>query len=166
MIKEIDNKYYFEDALLTWKILETIKACHDLEIRRVYRHAMVAGFEVDAVAICKTSGGKERWIGFELKEADFPKAFAQALLRRDFFDYFYVVIDLPVREVVNWILNHCKKGVEGIGFVSAYDDIIVLASKFKRRREMVEEVEANTILPVTQIKLIEFLQNNRKRWKV
>jgi hypothetical protein len=116
-MKVIDNRDYLEDALLTWKVLDVIYRYHDLRVDRVLRHVRIAGFEVDAVAEAYTfDKGIKRLIGFELKDSDFYKAFNQAKERREYFDYFYVVIDLSVRTIVEYLLSfveiYSKKRME------------------------------------------------------
>ena len=150
-IKEIDNKYYLEDALLTWRILDIINVSHSLYIKNVFRHCKIGGFEVDAVAVCETGEGMERWIGFELKENNIMKAFVQARLRKKYFDYFYIIINLPTKTIVDFLLQ--RKDLNGIGFVSAYDNIVVYKSRFKKRVE--DRLSPNR--KVKELTLIKFL---------
>ena len=163
--KVIDNRHYFEDALLTWKILETINTAHSLKLEKVFKHIRISIFEVDAIAICKTLNEyKERWIGFELKENDIEKAFTQAYLRRNYFDYFYIVIDLRVSTIVKWLLK--QKDVGEIGFVSAYENILVLPSKFKPRKKPETEIliENKNMVDKKIVKLVDFLQTKQNQW--
>ena len=162
-----DNRIFFEDALLTRGILYVISKCHDLEIEKIYRHVMVNGMEVDAVAICKTYEDRyERWVGFELKENALDKAMDQAMLRRDYFDYFYVVIDLSVASIVGniirgYFLDHIKN--HKIGIISSYDDVVVAKSGFKARKEKDKKINGREI-DKFQMKLIQFLEEHKKKF--
>jgi len=155
MIKEIDNKVYLEDALLTWKILDTIKTTHNLSVKNVFRHCRIAELEVDAIAVCETEEGIERWVGFELKENNIMKAFVQANLRRRYFDYFYIIINLFTKTIVDFLLKK-RDDLNGIGFVSAYDNVVVYKSRFKKRFE--ERVSPKR--EVKELTLIKFLNLN------
>jgi hypothetical protein len=78
-----------EDLLLSSSVLDLISSIHG-EIVRVDRHVCVnRGLEVDAVIV--TRRVRERLIGVELKEVDILKAVKQAVARRPFFHYFYIV---------------------------------------------------------------------------
>ena len=150
-----DNTLYYEDALLTWKILSVIKQEHELEIERMYRHVKVMDMEVDAVAVCRTTWQKRRrMIGFELKDSDIQKAILQAYLRRRFFDYFYIILNLRTSTIVSEIL---KLETHKIGFISSKDDVIVLPSKFQKRVEIPFEGRQ---IDKNQVKLIKFLHEN------
>lgn len=100
-----DNKIFLEDALLTKKIIYTISLLHSLTVYNIYRHIRIGGYEVDALAICKTPDKYERWVGFELKDSAIDKAITQAVLRRKYFDYFYVVIDRSTHTLVKYIIS-------------------------------------------------------------
>lgn len=160
-LKEIDNQHYLEDALLTWKILDVIRASHDLDVEKVFRHCKIAGMEIDAVAVCRTLGDREdRWIGFELKESDIQKAFKQAISRRTYFDYFYIILDLETRSIVNFILAK-KEAVEKykIGFVSAKENVVVYSSRFQKRLEIKGELREE----IRDLPLIKYL--HEKHWR-
>ncbi len=161
-MREIDNRVYLEDALLTWKVLRVIYICHDLKVDRVLRHVRVAGFEVDAVAEAYTFEKEiRRLIGFELKDSDLLKAFYQAKERRKYFDYFYIVVDLTVRSIVEYLLHWGSKNLDGIGFISAKEEVIVLPSKFKKRE--VVAITSKRQVDRNQVDLLEFLRKDR--WK-
>lgn len=162
-IKEIDNRIYFEDALLTFQIIQTMKHHHDLEVQKAYRHVRVAGFEVDAVLIATTPEGIERWIGFELKATDLPKAIKQAELRRKYFDYFYIIIgSLTVSSVVEYLMDMVKNGKElnGIGYIVEdwKRDILIIKSKFQKRER--ETIVNGREIPKNQLELTTFLAEN------
>ena len=98
-------------------------------------------------------------MGFELKDSDFYKAFNQAKERREYFDYFYVVIDLSVRSIVEYLLS--LKDMDGIGFISAKEEVIVLPSKFKKRKSSV--ITSKRVVDENQVNLLEFVRKDR--WK-
>jgi len=161
-MKEIDNRVYLEDALLTWKVLRVIYLCHDLKVERVLRHVRVFRYEVDAVAEAYTfEKNIMRLIGFELKDSDFYKAFYQAKERRKYFDYFYVVIDLSARTIVEYLLDLGRKKLDGIGFISAKEEVIVLPSKFKKREKAT--IASKRQVDKSQVDLLEFIRKDSWR---
>ena len=155
-IKERDNFHYFEDALLTWKILDTIRISHNLSVEKVYRHVMINKLETDAVAVCTTPEGIERWVGFELKESDIGKAIIQAKLRRKYFDYFYIIINLRTKTIVDFILSE-KDYLNKIGFVSAFDNVVVYSSRFQKREEIRVNEKVKRLEEVKELPLVKFL---------
>ena len=162
---EEDNLIYFEDALLTRQIVYTIEEKHNLYVNKIFRHVFINGYEIDALAICKTREDKfERWIGFELKENSLDKAIHQAILRRRFFNYFYIVINLSVSSIVRYLLDMADKIKESkIGIISAYDSAVVLKSNFRKKEDTLPLMTKREIDP-TQLRLIHFLKENEKRW--
>jgi len=161
-MRQIDNRVYLEDALLTWKVLDVVYRCHELKIERVLRHVRVAGFEVDAVAEAHTLDKEiRRLVGFELKDSDFYKAFNQAVERREYFDYFYVVIDLTTRTIVEYLLDLGREKLNGIGFISALDEVVVLPSKFRKRIDAALTPKRN--FDKNQVDLLEFIR--KKGWR-
>jgi len=90
----------------------------------------VHNMEVDVVV---TNGSKT--IGIELKEVDHDKAIRQAVKRRREFDYFYIVLDLSVSTILSVLRNHPEALKEGIGFISAQDNCIVIQSYKIHKRE-------------------------------
>ena len=79
-----------EDSLLNENVLKLLESFHG-GIVGVYRHVEVGEerLEVDAVILAKRS--RYRVIGVELKATDVLKAVHQAVARRPFFHYFYIV---------------------------------------------------------------------------
>ncbi|KAA0006373.1 MAG: hypothetical protein FE045_03305, partial [Thermoplasmata archaeon] len=139
---EEDNRIFFEDALLTRKILWAIENFHQLHVNRIYRHVKINGLETDAVAVCQTAEDRyERWVGFELKENAIEKAIQQAIARRKYFDYFYIVIDWHTSSIVKWILKYHEIEKMGIGVISSHDDVVVLKSNFMTRKIADKKVE-------------------------
>jgi hypothetical protein len=86
-----NEKEFKEDSLLSKSVLWLIGQLHG-SITSVKRHVEVGedGLEVDAVVLAKRS--RYRVIGVELKAFDVLKAVQQAVARRPFFHYFYIVI--------------------------------------------------------------------------
>ena len=77
-----------EDSLLNEKVLNFIEELHG-EIVKVERHFRVGGMEIDAILYCKKR--KVRRIGIELKDFAIKKAVEQAIARRMYFNYFYII---------------------------------------------------------------------------
>jgi len=86
------NRNVIEDALLNDNVLKIIKDLHG-EIYKIKKHYEVGGAEVDAILLCKRVKGY-KYIGIELKQSDLKKALIQAVLRRIYFHYFYIVSEL------------------------------------------------------------------------
>jgi len=148
-----DNSIWYEDALL-----------HNLYNVKLYRHVEVGGFETDAVLIAHTPEKEiERWIGFELKEGDFQKAYSQAWWRRRYFDYFYIVINLTTASIVEQLITMGER--PDFGIISAIDNVVVLKSKFKKRVELKIKERGATLIPDTQVKLLEFMSDVSKEEK-
>ena len=76
----------------------------------------------------------QKIVAIELKERDYIKAIKQAQARRKLFDYMYVALDLPTCEILSILRTRTEAISEGIGFISTYDDCIVLKS-YKRKTE-------------------------------
>ena len=91
----------------------------------------VQGFETDVVVTCR-SGSRRVLIGFELKKDNLDEAVKQAVERRALFHYFYVVLHLPVRAILSKLRYHHEAFENGIGFVSAVDDAVVIRSYSRR----------------------------------
>jgi hypothetical protein len=77
-----------EDSLLNEKVLNFIGELHG-EIVKVERHFKVCGMEIDAIIYCKKR--KIRRVGIELKDFNIKKAVEQAIARRTYFNYFYII---------------------------------------------------------------------------
>jgi len=106
----------------------------------------IRGYEVDMVVTCYVGvRNVKRTIGFELKEEDIYKAVEQAVMRRPFFTWFYIVMDLSVEAILAYLrnkpINEALK--HGIGFVSGKDNCIVIQSY---ARQHLSYAEAYTTL--------------------
>jgi hypothetical protein len=77
-----------EDSLLNENVLKFIEELHG-KIIKIERHFQIAGMEVDAIIYCRKS--KIRRVGIELKDFDIKKAIEQAIERRSYFNYFYII---------------------------------------------------------------------------
>ena len=86
------TKHYQEDELLTPEVIELIEALHGVRVEKIVWHAVIQGLECDAILYAWTRKKKRfKTIGIELKEHDFTKVLHQALARRSFFHYTYIV---------------------------------------------------------------------------
>lgn len=85
-----DSKIFLEDGLLNSGSIGVIEAYHGGKVSEVRRHVRVVGKEVDAELILKFKKTVRR-VGIELKEFDLLKALSQAIERRKFFHYFYII---------------------------------------------------------------------------
>jgi hypothetical protein len=83
-----------EDGLLNLSTLELIEKIHG-KIEKIERHFKVGSMEIDAIIYCRKSRVKR--IGLELKEFDINKALEQAIERRKYFNYFYIVLESDKR---------------------------------------------------------------------
>lgn len=85
-----------EDSLLNEDVLRLISRYYG-SIFKIVKHSKVNGKEIDAIVYCTTTSLKIprflgiRTVGIELKETHLVKVVEQAIERRPFFDYFYVV---------------------------------------------------------------------------
>ena len=155
-LKIMNSNIWYEDALLNFNVIHLVRKFHNLYEIKLYRHVEVGGFETDAVLIAHTLGkGIERWVGFELKEGDFLKAYLQASIRRRYFDYFYIVINLTTLSIVEYLIAMGER--PDFGIISAVDNIVVLKSKFKKRKKL--EIEKKEEIPDAQVKLLEFMSD-------
>ena len=85
-----DKKIFIEDGLLSNDTVELIRKYHGGKVERVVRHVKVCGKEVDGEIVLKMRTVKRR-IGVELKEWNLSQAISQAIERRKFFHYFYII---------------------------------------------------------------------------
>jgi len=86
----MDKKVFLEDSLLTKEAIEIIEKYHGGKVEKIKRHLKVLGMEVDAEITIKFKT-TSRKIGIELKESNLTQAIEQAIARRKFFDYFYII---------------------------------------------------------------------------
>jgi histidinol phosphatase-like enzyme len=77
-----------EDELLNQSVLALIEKLHG-KVERIVKHCKVDGMEVDAILFCRKV--RERRIGVELKEYDYFRVIQQAVQRRRYFNYFYII---------------------------------------------------------------------------
>lgn len=159
-----DNNIWYEDALLNFNTIHLVRKVHNLYEIKLYRHVEVGGFETDAVLIAHTPDKEiERWVGFELKEGDFQKAYSQARWRRRYFDYFYIVINISTGSIVEQLITMGKR--PDFGIIPSIDNVVVLKSKFKKRVELKIKERGAKWLPDTQVKLLEFMSDVSKEEK-
>ena len=134
-----DEKLFKENVYLKKDYLNMISEFHNLTFKKIYKNVYVnynnKVREFDVLINGETPTGRQRWVSIELKENDVSKVIEQSLVRRDFVDYSYCIINNSVRWVVEYILyvwsDYIKE--DKIGFISAYDNIFVLPSKYKKR---------------------------------
>ena len=139
-------KEYKENNLLTKDILDLIEETHNLEIKEVYKNVLVKfnnlkPIEFDVLVIAKTPTGQERVISIELKESDVSKVIEQAIVRRDFVDYSYVVLDTSIKLLVEYLLYVWADYVKEykIGFFT--DNTLLLQSKYiKKKVKIIKEL--------------------------
>lgn len=125
-----------EDYYLDEEVIKIIEEHHDLKFMTLTRHVRMFGLEIDAVAIFETPRHFTRSVGFELKENDLPKAIIQALVRRPYFHYFYIVIPWPPKAITSYILGNPMASEirrNGVGIIGAHMDhwLIVIPSLFR-----------------------------------
>jgi len=141
-----EGRTIYEDSLLNKDTVSFIEKLHNCEVVKILKHFYVKDKEIDAILYCKTlNKGLIRKIGIELKEIDLEKAVVQAVERRDFFNYFYIItkayfyVGEVFRKLVlnspNLLREMVTKSV-GIISVVEYDGknecFLILPSKFKR----------------------------------
>jgi len=86
------NRIVEEDKLFNENVLKIIENLHG-KIFKVERHYKVANLETDIILLCKRIRGYKS-VGIELKVSDTLKAIEQAIARRKYFNYFYIVSDV------------------------------------------------------------------------
>jgi len=125
---------YKENALLTQEIIDQIGEQHDLEIKNVYKNIYLTYnkkiIEFDVLIEAETYTERKRWISVELKDNDVTKVISQAMARRDFVDYSYVVLNSDVKWIVQYLFYVWSEYVKKykIGFFS--NDTFILYSKY------------------------------------
>ena len=134
---------YKENALLTDEIVEQIADEHSIEVKKVYKNVYVKfnnkSVEFDVLIKAETPTGRTRWISIELKESDISKVINQAIVRRDFVDYSYVIINFCVKWVTQYIFYVCSDDIKeyNIGFFAR--DVFVLNSKYKKSKIKIKD---------------------------
>lgn len=88
-------------------------------------------------------------IGFELKDVDYFKACIQAIERREYFRYFYIVLNLSISDILHniYAVKDCIK--KGVGVISSLDDKMIFPSFTKNAMKQNERV-----------KILDFLEKN------
>jgi hypothetical protein len=136
MEKRKDNSLgeYQENKLLTQEVVDRIMEEHCLELKKIHKNTYFTynkkRIEFDVLIEALTPSGQLRWISVELKEQDVSKVINQAIVRRDFADYSYVVLNNPVSWIVQYIVYVWNEWIKEhqIGFFS--NNIFVLNSKW------------------------------------
>jgi len=123
-IKSYDGKIFNEDIGIL-DLAQTLAWNHNLSKWRAVLHyrwkpeKQVHDVEFDYLIFGETDRGWPRVIGVEFKDTDFSKAVSQAIIRRDYTNYQYVVIRLHIHDLFEhyWdALDRAKKN--GIGVIS------------------------------------------------
>jgi len=138
--KKKDNSLneYKENALLTDEIVEKIMDDHCLTLKEIHKNCYLQYnkkiVEFDALIEAETPTGRKRWISVELKESDISKVINQAVVRRDFAHFSYIILNSRVKWVVQYLFYVYPELVnqEMIGFFT--NNIFVLPSKSKKPR--------------------------------
>jgi len=137
MSMTIRNK---EDLLLFSKWFKELLAYHfpsrwpfNLNVK-VETHIVTANkLEVDVLV--RDLKDSRKVIAIELKESDIDKAIQQALKRKEVFNYVYVAINLPTASILAELRRHPEALENGIGFISTYDDCIVIRAYSHKKKE-------------------------------
>jgi len=127
-------KEYQENTLFTDKILDIIESIHEFTVEKIYKNVYVKYndryIEFDVLLFASTPSGRKRLISIELKEYDIGKAIEQAIIRREFVDYSYIIMKLSLRSIIEYILYVTPGYIRNnrIGIFSG--DTLLLASKY------------------------------------
>ena len=140
LTKRKDNSLneYKENALLTKNIIEEISQEHSLEVKKIHKNIYLnyngKTVEFDVLIEAETPTGRKRWISVELKDNDVSKVINQAVVRRDFVDYSYIILNNNVKWIVQYLFYVWSETIKEyqIGFFSNWDnkEIFILNSKF------------------------------------
>ena len=128
-----------EERLYTKNVEQLILRQHNVELVSRARRVKILNkpeLETDVILRVRTPN-KElmRTIGIELKQTDLPKALRQAIKRRKYFNWFYIIIALSPKGFVEWIVRDTnlyfalKKWDIGI-VLAGNDEMLILPSKF------------------------------------
>ena len=138
--KRKDNSLgeYKENVLLTDNIIEEMLQEHCLVIKKIHKNIYLKyngkTIEFDVLIEAETPTGRIRWISVELKESDVSKVINQAIVRRDFVDYSYVILNHSVKWIVQYLFYVWGETIKEhqIGFFSNCNnkEIFILNSKF------------------------------------
>jgi len=132
-------KDYNENKLLTDNIINEIEEVHNLEVKKIYKNVLVKlgdsrPIEFDVLIIATTPFGQIRFISVELKEMDISKVIEQSIVRRDFVDYSYIVVDTSIKFLIQFLLYVWSDYVKEYKIGFFVDDTLILQSKFIRRK--------------------------------
>ena len=133
--------HFGEDVFLSFRK-------HEKPVKVETHIRTVGNVEVDVLL---TQGKKT--VAIELKESDYMKAIAQALERRERFDYVYVVLNLSVPSILSILRSYPQALEQGIGFISAHDNCVVIKAYSKPHiREAKRYINLLNYLPEEVIK--------------
>ena len=127
-----------EERMYTKTVEELILNHHNVKLIKRLRRFKInnkPNLETDVVLLVSTPTKQiNRTIGIELKQTDLIKAVTQAIERRKYFNWFYIVIGISVRAFLEWIFRDTNlffalKDYD-IGVILGYDEIMLLPSKF------------------------------------
>jgi len=147
----VDGKNFREDELLNKEVIKLIVNKHTnyyslSKINAVLRHKKIKDMEIDGIIILKHRT-VIRLFGIELKEYNIVDVIRQAIVRRRFFHYFYIITRFPrhtigelMKEVVsgknNYYLKHFKVlfkyKIGWIAYEKKYPPMFLLPSFFKK----------------------------------
>jgi len=146
--RQYDKKLFLEDGLLNSESVELIRRYHGGEVEIVKRHVRVVGKEVDAEIILKMKTVRRR-VGIELKEYSLNQAIPQAIERRKFFHYFYIITRINKAFFGDFLYEASyKRGyfpemfehkIGWIGFIERVGFIMLYPSKFMKTQNVFEK---------------------------
>ena len=166
--REICGRFFVEDALLSYYVLQIVERVHNLSIQRLYRHVFVKGKETDVIALATTKvNGIKRTVGFELKDTDIAKAIKQAKERRAYFDYLYIVINELPHTIANFLLSHSHSENFNFGIISTFPSheftvpVLLRKSPFEKSKILTIKGKASKTLDL--VKFIRDFNKVKKR---
>ena len=145
---------YIEDGLDNNKLREIIMDYHSVKITNVYKHARIEveikgekkRLECDLIIIGKTPSGQIRTFSLELKETDVSKVMLQAQIRRELFNYSYVVLNVSPLYLTHYLMNNndikfgvINKGEMWLNSLYNRDAKNIWLSDFAKAEEMREK---------------------------
>jgi len=122
-----EGREIMEDKLLNDDVISYIEYFHDCKVFKIFRHFEVEGKEIDAILYARTKKRNLiRKIGIELKENNVLNAVYQALERSKYFNYFYIITNVPFpAEEFRWLIIHYpdtlrKLVLNKVGIISVF----------------------------------------------
>jgi hypothetical protein len=122
-----ERREIMEDKLLNDDVISYIEYFHDCKVFKIFRHFEVDGKEIDAILYARTKKRNLiRKIGVELKENNVLNAVYQALERSKYFNYFYIITNVPFpAEEFRWLIIHYpdtlrKMVLNKVGIISVF----------------------------------------------